>query len=134
MVDWFRENTVISTLISTEGLTLYDMYQYFTSYGQTVGYIYSLSNEDLEALSEILVNLDLSENNIEEELQSRVDSIIETESIFQDELLQESIIEYLDSLRETDSDEFDRLTKALSNEDSIDSENQTEEKVKSLGL
>lgn len=130
MVDWFRENTVISTA----GLTLYDMYQYFTSYGQTVGYIYSLSNEDLEALSEILVNLDLSENNIEEELQSRVDSITETESIFQDELLQESIIEYLDSLRETDPNAFDRLTKALSNEDSIDSENQTEEKVKSLGL
>ena len=80
---------------------------------EIMGYVSSLSDEDLENLSEDLVETNISYTNIENKLSERIDLLSENDDKFsldeQRELLQESVADYLEQLRYFDSEAYEEI-------------------------
>lgn len=80
---------------------------------EITGYVSSLSDEELESLSEDLVEIDISDTDIEEELADRMDLLSENSDVFSldehRELLQKSVVSYLRQLKYYDPEEYDKI-------------------------
>ena len=80
---------------------------------EITGYVSSLSDEELESLSEDLIEADVSDTDIEEELADRMDLLSENDDKFSldehRELLQESVVSYLRQLKYSDPEEYDKI-------------------------
>ena len=80
---------------------------------EITGYVASLSDEELESLSEDLIETDISGADIEEELADRMDLLSENSEMFSldehRELLQESVVSYLRQLKYYDPEEYDKI-------------------------
>lgn len=85
---------------------------------EITGYVASLSDEELESLSEDLVEADISDVDIEEELADRMDLLSENSEMFSldeyRELLQESVISYLRQLKYFNPEEYDEIIELFS--------------------
>lgn len=80
---------------------------------EITGYVSSLSDEELENLSEDLILENISDADIEEELVDRMDLLSENSEMFSldehRELLQESVVSYLRQLKYFDPEEYDKI-------------------------
>ena len=80
--------------------------------------VHSLSDEELENLSEDLVSEDISVTDIEEELADRINLLSENNDMFSldeyRELLQESVISYLRQLNYFNPEEYDEIIELFS--------------------
>lgn len=85
---------------------------------EITGYVSSLSDEELENLSEDLVLEDISATDIEEELADRINLLSENNDMFSldeyRELLQESVISYLRQLKYFNPEEYDEIIELFS--------------------
>ena len=85
---------------------------------EITGYVSSLSDEELENLSEDLVSEDISVTDIEEELADRINLLSENNDMFSldeyRELLQESVISYLRQLNYFNPEEYDEIIELFS--------------------
>ena len=85
---------------------------------EITGYVASLSDEDLQSLSEDLVEADISSADIEEELADRMDLLSENSEMFSldehRELLQKSVVSYLRRLKYSNSEEYDKIIELFS--------------------
>ena len=85
---------------------------------EITGYVSSLSDEELENLSEDLVSEDISVTDIEEELADRINLLSENNDMFSldeyRELLQESVISYLRQLKYFNPEEYDEIIELFS--------------------
>ena len=85
---------------------------------EITGYVSSLSDEELENLSEDLILEDISDADIEEELADRMDLLSENSEMFSldeyRELLQESVISYLRQLNYFNPEEYDEIIELFS--------------------
>lgn len=84
-------------------------------------YVSSLSDEELESLSEDLVETDISDTDIENVLDYRINLLSENNDEFSSdeyrELLQKSVVDYLDELRTSDFEEYNKIMDLLSEGD-----------------
>ena len=85
---------------------------------EITGYVSSLSDDELESLSEDLVEIDISDTDIEEELADRMDLLSENSDVFSldehRELLQKSVVSYLRQLKYSDPEEYDKIIDVFS--------------------
>ena len=88
------------------------------AYNEAISYVQALSTEELETLSEDLVGVNISNSDINEELSGRLNTLFENNGMFNTDeerkILEESVVEYLMELRNTNYDEYEMVLETLS--------------------
>ena len=126
-MDERNESLIFSSLSTTVGSSMICGGCYMSAVGhanklqEISEYVSSLSDEELESLSEDLVGADISDDNIAKELDYRINLLSENNDEFSSdeyrELLQKSVVDYLDELRTSDFEEYNKIMDLLSEGD-----------------
>lgn len=122
---WYREKEAIASgvLMSIgSGMSIAGLYinkiGIDNNIQEITGYVSSLSDDELESLSEDLAEIDISDTDIEEELADRMDLLSENSDVFSldehRELLQKSVVSYLRQLKYSDPEEYDKIIDVFS--------------------